>query len=75
VSAAAASIPGLVWRQSPYSHYCVECGGAIMRGDREAVYNDVFVTGTFPLRHHIKRIYCEECGHLLEDSLTTTEAE
>ncbi len=52
---------------------CSECRELILVGQRMATYMDKGVEG---YGHHfeIKRHYCEDCGKLLEDSLTTTEA-
>ena len=60
------------WMMASHSHKCHECGEEILRGIRFAHYTDILA----PYNGCSERIpydYCEECGHLLEDSLTTTE--
>jgi hypothetical protein len=71
------SQPGVTWITTDHPRVCNECRQSIYAGDRIAVYDDESISAaslTVLKRVHIKRIYCEECGHLLEDSLTTTES-
>jgi ribosomal protein S27E len=62
------------WRVNIYRAACTECGEVIGVGELAAVYREELapevLTGE---RHRFFRIYCAECGHLLEYSLTTTE--
>jgi RNase P subunit RPR2 len=54
---------------------CDECTAAIWPGDSMVVYDDIAShDGRDGSPLHIKRHYCDACGKLLEDSLTTTEA-
>jgi hypothetical protein len=64
---------GLHWAKAQHAHPCSECDGDVLAGDRIAIYDDV--ASQWPFKPvHVRRIYCEDCGHLLEDSLITTEA-
>ena len=64
------AIAGLTWITARHPRLCDEDGAEILAGDRMAIYGDEAVH--FPLKHsHTTRHYCEPCGHLLEDSLTT----
>jgi len=70
---APAKIAGLTWDLARHSRLCDEDGAEILAGDRMAIYDDESVH--FPLKHeHTRRHCCEDCGKLLEDSLTTTES-
>ena len=72
-SLGAATANPVRWITAHRSHRCHECRDAILAGDRMGVWDDVTV-GFWGLWHnHTIRRYCEDCGHLLEDSLTTTE--
>lgn len=64
---------GVIWIMARIHHLCEECEEQIQPGDPMAVYDDISVN-SWGKHLHTKRHYCEECGHLLEDSLTTTEA-
>jgi hypothetical protein len=72
---AATAITGIHWKTVQVPHSCHECGAPILPGDRMAAWTEVTVHswGNHPTHDHIHRVYCVECGHLLEDSLTTTE--
>jgi hypothetical protein len=70
-AAAATPAIGIRWKQAQRPHHCAECACEIFVGDTIAIYDEACGVGlSFPPFH---RIYCELCGHLLEDSLTTTE--
>ena len=63
----------VVWVRAFAHRRCDECKEGILQGDRMVIYYDRTVEAPKPA-YHIKRHYCEPCGKLLEDSLTTTEA-
>jgi len=69
----AASQNGVRWLTSQNVYLCDECNELIQPGDRMARWTEVCVNDTSTAHFHIKRRYCADCGHLLEDSLTTTE--
>lgn len=61
------------WRTAGLPHRCHECDAAIQPGTRFAHYVDILA----PYNGRSEKLpydFCEECGHFLEDSLTTTEA-
>jgi hypothetical protein len=64
------------WKTAAHPHACSECGGEIVAGETIALWDEIDVAPRClnePLRHtHTLRVLCEGCGHLLEDSLTTT---
>jgi hypothetical protein len=68
---AAAKLAGLRWLLSVTPRSCEECAEPILYGERMAIYDDVALE-SWGKRTHTMRHYCESCGHLLEDSLTTT---
>ena len=64
---------GVTWGKAINVGRCAECSVRFAVGDRVAGYTEQGLTQegrTLRLR----RRYCEPCGHLLEDSLTTTES-
>jgi len=54
---------------------CDECCDPIWPGDAMVVYVERYIgTASYtPQEKFIARHYCDACGKLLEDSLTTTE--
>jgi len=64
---------GVRWSESQNVYLCDECNGLIQPGDRMARWTEEGL-GSYGFPFHINRRYCEDCGQLLEDSLTTTEA-
>lgn len=64
---------GVTWASARIADICDECFDPIRPGQTVAIYDDEYVRPNQP-HGHIKRTYCETCGKLLEDSLTTTEA-
>jgi hypothetical protein len=53
---------------------CSECGETIPAGEPMARWTEI--DGAFPYPPiRVPRHYCKPCGELLEDSLTTTEAD
>jgi len=77
LAAAGSALSEVVWVTARHAHSCDECTAEIHAGESMAIYNDVFVirNGINGSDHlSITRHYCLQCGYLLEDSLTTTEA-
>jgi hypothetical protein len=74
MTATASPVADVVWSTAPAICVCSECAEYILPGNRMAIYDEVLapdvLTGEKKI---IERVYCEDCGHLLEDSLTTTE--
>jgi hypothetical protein len=70
---AAAAPPEVEWKNARHAHSCDECTAEIVPGDRMAIYDDVYLGPDGSEHLSVTRIYCEDCGHLLEDSLTITE--
>jgi len=66
------ALAGVHWIALHPEHICDECGAEIRWDELMAAWFEVASAWPYPSRR-IKRHYCEECGHLLEDSLTTTE--
>ncbi len=62
----------VLWTRSLHSRLCDECREGILPGDPMAIYDDDAIVD---YGNHLRttRHYCEDCGHLLEDSLTTLE--
>lgn len=56
------------WHTATVVLGCSECGEVAYPGERYVTYLDRCVNGPTT-----KRTYCDGCGKLLEDSLTTTE--
>jgi hypothetical protein len=52
---------------------CSECGEFILVGQPMAIWMEVTAADIYGHRDRIQRHYCEDDGHLLEDSLSTTE--
>lgn len=61
------------WVTAERACLCQECYDLVRTGDRMAIYIDRGIQGHNAARFQIRRHYCEPCGRLLEDSLTTTE--
>lgn len=54
---------------------CEECSDPIRPGNALVIYVERYISHYPPGQEKfITRHYCEDCGKLLEDSLTTTEA-
>ncbi len=72
------AVTSVKWAPAPGYRECDECNRVILPGEPLATWIEVFAGkrsfGAFIQRDRIKREYCEDCGKLLEDSLTTTEA-
>ena len=67
-------VNGVRWSMLHGTYKCAECAEIILPGERMATWDDVTVGKAGPPRHDCtRRHYCEGCGELLEDSLTTTE--
>jgi hypothetical protein len=65
----------VTWTTRRHACPCSECGNIIAAGNPVALFDEIDRRcGLFSPQVHIARIYCEPCGKLLEDSLTTTEA-
>lgn len=62
------------WMIATHPHVCCECQAEIWAGMKFAHYVEVLAVLATGKRPRFPHDYCEECGHLLEDSLTTTEA-
>jgi hypothetical protein len=58
------------WVRSSAFNECSECFDRIWPGESFARYTEETAANVLT---NIKRVYCRECGHLLEDSLATTE--
>lgn len=65
---------GVRWIVAVLPHVCTECGAQIPVGAKFARYAEILAANSFGRHARILRDHCEECGRLLEDSLTTTEA-
>jgi hypothetical protein len=65
---------GVAWVEARIAEICDECFDPIRPGDAMALYDDVAHEGYTGSPTHTRRTYCQSCGRLLEDSLTTTEA-
>jgi RNase P subunit RPR2 len=52
---------------------CDECSDPIWPGDAMVIYVERSFTGYTGREMFISRHYCDRCGKLLDDSLTTTE--
>jgi hypothetical protein len=61
------------WVIAGHPHACCEIGAPISRGEKFAHWIEILAPDEFKRRAHVPHDYCEPCGHLLEDSLTTTE--
>jgi hypothetical protein len=68
---------GVRWSMLHGTHKCDDCHTVVLPGERMATYDDVTVSSRswkIPPDHDHKILhFCEPCGKLLEDSLTTTE--
>jgi hypothetical protein len=62
------------WMMASRPHTCCECGEGIWVGMRFAHYVEILAANSYGRHARIPHDYCAECGELLEDSLTTTEA-
>jgi len=60
------------WEPAHELTSCSECRDFIFVGQPMATWDDVSPAWLRPAVH-TKRRYCEDCGKLLEDSLSTTE--
>jgi RNase P subunit RPR2 len=68
-----AAANGVTWTKAARALSCEECDEEILPGETLVIFRDVHVAFCcnpgFTTRH-----YCADCGHLLEDSLTTSES-
>jgi DNA-directed RNA polymerase subunit RPC12/RpoP len=64
----------VLWLMASHPHRCAECGEKIWTGERFAHYVEILAVDCYGRHARMPHDYCAECGHLLEDSLTTTEA-
>lgn len=65
---------GVAWSVCQRTIKCEECTQLVMVGEPTATYEDRGLEGWGKLWRRKVR-YCEHCGKLLEDSLTTTETD
>jgi hypothetical protein len=61
------------WVIAGHPHACCECGAPISRGEKFAHWVEILAGDSYGKHARVPRDYCEPCGRLLEDSLTTTE--
>jgi hypothetical protein len=66
-------IAQLRWAVAKTAEICEECSALIWPGDRVALYTNIS-TVAYGRQRRARAPFCQDCGALLEDSMTTTEA-